>query len=123
MSNLSNPLKMAVISAPKKVCRAYDMVALVARAYRFHRSHLPKDQSINLVCAIGGVQYDVYSANNIGEFVSVQAKADSGKELNIVCAVEQLAFMFVFSEKQSGDTPREIGFHANNEPIPKVAKG
>jgi hypothetical protein len=89
--------------------------------YKILKSQLKADQSINLVCIIGGVQYDVYNVGVNNGIVSVVTQA--GKtSMRLLCPIEQISFAVILSEKTSQTPPREIGYKAIEEDHKKSAE-
>jgi hypothetical protein len=97
---------------PKPEKRAQELVQFARREYDAQKDLLQPDESINLVCMIGGVKYDVYVMGVEGDFVWVNSQTEEGDFLGIIASVEQVSFATIVYNKESDKPPREIGFHA-----------
>jgi len=94
--------------------RAKELCHDVASEYRYIKSTLKPDQTINLSCTVGGVEYDVYSLGGRNGVVRIDTQIE-GAVVLIRCPVEQVSFFITISKKTSDKPPREIGFHAIGE--------
>jgi hypothetical protein len=102
------------IRLPELLDRAKEIVHEAALEYRLIKSQLKPNQTINLICTVAGVEYDVYRFGGRNGIVEIDTQtADSA--IRIKCPVEQVSFAIIISKKVSGEPPREIGFHAMME--------
>ncbi len=95
-----------MIERQPPIDRAKELVQKVILEYRFLATQLKPDKTINMVCTIGGVTYEVYElgANNGIVSVDTQHVYDPMKKENLVklhCPIEQISFAIIFSDKIS----------------------
>lgn len=90
--------------------RADEIFQATFREYNFQKVRLKPDQSINLVCYIGGSVFDVFSVGARDHFFEVKAEDEDGKIHVVTTPVEQIAFDIIISKKVNEEPPREIGF-------------
>jgi len=80
--------------------------------YKFLKTQLKPDQTINLVCFVGGQVFDVFSASAEDRFLEITSQdADGGTHI-ITTPFELIAFDIIISKKTNDVPPREIGFKA-----------
>ena len=97
---------------PESKNRAQELVQFARREYNAQKDLLEPDESINLVCLIGGVKYDVYVMGVEGDFVWVNSQTEEADFFGMIAPVEQVSFATIVYKKKSDKPPREIGFHA-----------
>ncbi|MGA3266358.1 MAG: hypothetical protein ABSE16_06015 [Verrucomicrobiota bacterium] len=98
-------------TAPARRERAKEIFGDVISEYNMRKRGLKPEQSINLVCLIGGGVFDVYSVAAKDDFIEIVGK--SGEHLHIITApIEQVAFDIIISKTTTAEPPREIGFGA-----------
>ena len=109
MSSLVNAtLPRAAVQPPKH--RANEIFQHTIGHYNFLKTQLKPEQSINLVCYIGGMVFDVYRVSATDHYFEITAR-DENESLHIVTSpVEQIAFDIIISKKTNDEPPREIGF-------------
>lgn len=106
MSQIDTPAR------PVQMNRAEEIAAEAVAQYERYKEKLTKEQSINLLCIVGGIRHDVFSIGYGNHYLQMKAKTKSG-ELHVITApIEQIVFEVVISNKSSNKPPREIGFHA-----------
>jgi len=102
--------------------RADEIITRVDNEYKRLVSRLKPDQSINMICTIGGRDYDVFRASSPKiDIISVDSRDDDGNFFSIIAPVEQIFFTTMISKKINDEPPREIGFHAIRESESKNA--
>ena len=106
MSRIDTPVR------PVQINRAEEIAAEAVGQYEALKGKLTKEQSINLICVVGGVRYDVFSIGYGNQYVQLKAETKSGEVHIITAPIEQVAFDVIVSNKTSNKPPREIGFHA-----------
>ena len=106
--------------APQLIDRAKEIIHDAATEYRLIKTQLKPDQTINLVCTVAGVEYDVYRLGARSGIVEIDTQTEDSV-IRIKCPVEQVSFAIIISKKVSDEPPREIGFHAIMEPDQKKA--
>ena len=88
---------------------------MAAGDYNFYRTRLKPDQSINLLCTVGGMKH---YPNNISspdiDIIEIRVQNDD-TVIFITAPVEQVTFSTVISKKVDNSPPREIGFHTTME--------
>jgi hypothetical protein len=90
------------------------MYRFVMLEYRLQKGGLKPDQFINLVCTVGGVEYDIYSIGAREGILEIDTQFEKTAR-RMLCPVEQVSFAIVISKKTSKNPPREIGFKAIEE--------
>lgn len=108
-------------SFPKPKKRANDIFQNAIGEYKLLKTQLKPEQSINLVCLIGGKTFDVFAVTASDHFVEVRSQDESGDVHIITAPVEQIAFDTIVSKKTSDTPPREIGFKAIEEEYKKAS--
>ena len=89
-----------------------EILTETANEYKWMSDRLKPDQSINLICTIGGTDYDVISLWSPRiDVVCIESKTEEG-HFFITAPVEQPFFTTIISKKVNNDPPREIGFKA-----------
>lgn len=106
MSRIDTPVR------PVQINRAEEIAAEAVAQYERLKGKITKEQSINLICIVGGIRYDVFSIGHGNHYVQMKAKTKSGEVHVITAPIEQVAFDVIISNKTSNKPPREIGFHA-----------
>jgi hypothetical protein len=101
---------------PKLPARADELVFNVLGEYRHMAKNIRSDESINLVCCVGGREFDVYSIGRFGNVLSIAGKTEDGTEFKTYAPIELVSFTIILSKKVKVELPREIGFHAEMEP-------
>jgi hypothetical protein len=113
MNDLS---KIAVMHQhiPQPTPRGSELVMHVLAEYRHLVRTIPPDQSANLVCFVGGREFDVYSIGKFGDILSIAGKTEDGTtEFKTYAPVELVSFTIILGKKvKAGPPPREIGFSA-----------
>lgn len=118
------PVQMPDMTAGlKQALKAPDRAKIIVEdailEYKFQKSQLPPDRTINLTCTIGGQQHNVYSLGSREGIVQITTYDMESPEprpwVKIKCPVEQVFFFIIISEKKATEIPREIGFHAEME--------
>ncbi len=97
------------------------MYRFVLDQYRYQKAGLKSDQFINLVCTVGGVEYEVYTVGATEEILIIDTEIE-GFLRRMFCTVEEVSFAIILSKKTSDKPPREIGFHAIEEERKKSAE-
>ena len=111
MNNLSNnPVLRRHI--PQPTPRGSELVMHVLGEYRHMVKSVRADQSVNLVCCVGGQVFDVYSIGKFGDILSIAGKAEDGTEFKTYAPIELVSFTIIVSNKVKAGPPREIGFFA-----------
>jgi hypothetical protein len=107
---------------PKPRNRAMEIINDTINEYDFLKTELKPDQSINLVCYVGGAVFEVFSVSGYEYFMNIRTKDGNGDVHIITAAIEQIAFDIVITKKVNKEPPREIGFHVgfkNDKPSEK----
>jgi hypothetical protein len=110
MSNLTSVSLRPHI--PKPAARAEELVSHVVGEYRHIARTIGPEKSVNLVCSVGGREFDVYSIGRLGDLLSLMGKTEDGTEFKTYASVELVSFTIILSKKAQAEPPREIGFHA-----------
>jgi len=98
---------------PEPRNRAMEIVTEAANEYKSMSERLKPDQAINLICSVGGTDYDVMSLYSPKiDVVCIHCKTNEC-EVFITAPVEQVCFTTIISKKVNDEPPREIGFHAS----------
>jgi len=106
----------AGVQRPEPRNRALEIINSAANEYNFLRGRLKPDQSINLICTVGGREYEVTEIDSPKiDVVKIQAKTDDGYII-ITAPVEQICFATIIFKKINDEPPREIGFHTTMQP-------
>jgi hypothetical protein len=79
--------------------RGIEIFQSVNGKYHSIRTQLKPDQSINLICLVGGISFEVYEISAHDFYLEVKAKTKSGDIHIITASVEQIAFDIVVSKK------------------------
>jgi hypothetical protein len=110
MKNYANALEGVMV---KRVDRAEEVTHNVVSEYKFYSARLKSDQAINLICTVGGSQYDVNSISAENGMVYIES---STKEswIKLTCPFGQISFAIIISAKISDERPRKIGYAAIN---------
>ena len=96
---------------PEPRNRAIEIISSTRMEYDWLKNHLNPDESINLICTVGGRDYDVVLIDSPKiDVVQIQATTEGGL-VCVVSPVEQVCFTTIISKKVNDDPPREIGFH------------
>jgi hypothetical protein len=93
----------------------------VLSEYKFLKKEIPPDKSINMICIVGGKEYDVYRIGGHDDIVEIDTENERGA-LRMWCPIEQISFAVIISPKTSKEPPREIGFKAIGEEHKKTPK-
>jgi hypothetical protein len=102
------------IRIPQILDRAKEIVHDAATEYRLIKSQLKPNQTINLICTVAGVEYDVYRLGARNGIVEIDTQTEDSA-IRIKSPVEQVSFAIIISKKTSDEPPREIGFHTMME--------
>ena|ERR1039457_1389711 len=98
---------------PQPNPKGSELVMHVLGEYRHLVKTIRPDQSANLVCCVGGRQFDVYSIGKFGDILSIAGKTEDGTEFKTYAPVELVSFTIILGKKvKAGPPPREIGFSA-----------
>ena len=103
--------------SPAQRNRAKELIDNMLVRYKVTQQTLKSDQSINLICSVDGLRYDLYSiaAPSID---TIHATGKVGDECYVsIAPVEQVSFTMVVSNKKPSEPPREIGFKAVFDPV------
>lgn len=104
---------------PPPTPRGAELVNEVLMEYKFVAKTKGADKSVNLVCSVGGREFDVYSVGYRGELLTLTGKTADGTEFKTFAPVEQVSFTIILSKKTSPAPPREIGFAAEMQQKPQ----
>ncbi|GEM_PF-2269289 len=97
---------------PLPTPRGTELVHHVLGEYRHMASTIGPNKSVNLVCCVGGREFDVYSIGKYGDILSVVGKTADGTEFRTYAPIELVSFTIILSKKVKAGAPREIGFSA-----------
>jgi len=92
--------------------RGTELVHHVLGEYRHMAKSVGPDKSVNLVCCVGGREFDVYSIGKFGDILSITGKTEDGTEFKTYAPIELVSFTIILSKKVKAGPPREIGFYA-----------
>jgi hypothetical protein len=120
LAGIATGIQRPSFPQPKK--RANDIFQNAIGEYKFLKTQLKPEQSINLVCLIGGKTFDVFSVTASDHFVEIKSQDEYGDVHIITAPVEQVSFDIIVSKKTSDAPPREIGYKAIEEEHKKLSQ-
>ena len=89
--------------------RAEEIVQNSVFAYNHLKAIVPPGKSLNLICLIGGKEYDVHQVTGSNDVITASVEDKAGKRaMTIRCPIEQIGFAIVLSDKTDQKAPREI---------------
>jgi len=97
---------------PQPTPRGSELVMHVLGVYRHMVKNVAPDKFVNLVCCVGGREFDVYSIGKFGDILSLVGKTEDGTEFKTYAPIELVSFTIILSKKVKAGPPREIGFSA-----------
>jgi hypothetical protein len=97
---------------PQPPTRGEELVSHVVGEYRHLAQTIGPGKSVNLVCCVGGREFDVHSIGKLGDLLSIVGKTKDGTEFKTYAPVELVSFTIILSKKVKAGPPREIGFFA-----------
>jgi hypothetical protein len=104
LNELATPLGRAITGD-----RAEEIVQTSVSAYNHLKAIVPPGKSLNLICLIGGKEYDVHQVTGRNDVVTASVEDKAGKRaMTIRCPIEQIGFAIVLSDKTDQKAPREI---------------
>jgi hypothetical protein len=107
---------------PRPVKRADEVFQHILSEYNFAKTQIKPDQTINLICIVGGIYLEVGQVSSRDYYLEMRGH-DENDDFHIMSAtIDQIVFDIKITKKINDEPPRVIGFKVETGDVQPTEK-